>query len=606
MANNNDDTIENTCETLFDPETSRSQCDKPLNEQNPGKSHTSCSTCQEASVINNFKAVDHNENHEVNSSSSELPENEQTNVTYNGEGHNPIAVETFINDEHESATNIQYNQEEQQDQAFLITRLNDFALTLRIVLSRNKQQSIEVNQLKKQFELQMTEQSRKDEQLKNDVDEVKKWLLIPFGLCLFAFTCLFYSTASIKQIQALDKNFLEQYANNEKFQKEINLLQYNLLELNEKLRKFEELSFITKQLENTIVQHETYINESEANDRNQHDQMLETNQLQNELESNVKSSQNHKTNIHAQLKFPYIDNNSKWAPNGIVVAGGNGKGSGLNQISFPQGIYIDDDDTVYVADTSNHRIVEWKSAAINGQIVTGDFEEKNPEQQLKRPIKMIIDQQNDCLIVCDYENKRVVGWSRRNTTNREIIVSNIGCWDLTMDKDGYLYVSDVDKHEVKRWTLGQNNGKTVAGGNGKGNGLDQLNYPYYIFVDEDRSVYVSDTYNHRVVKWRENAKEGIVVAGGRGEGKSLAQLSYPRGIVVDQQGNMYVAEGGNHRVMRWLNGEKEGYVIIGGNGFGKQSHQLHDPNDVSFDHKYNLYVVESSNHRVQKFNINRN
>ena len=32
----------------------------------------------------------------------------------------------------------------------------------------------------------------------------------------------------------------------------------------------------------------------------------------------------------------------------------------------------------------------------------------------------------------------------------------------------------------------------VAGGNGKGNHLNQLNCPTYIFVDQNHSVYVSD------------------------------------------------------------------------------------------------------------------
>ncbi|CAF4853509.1 unnamed protein product, partial [Rotaria sp. Silwood2] len=41
-------------------------------------------------------------------------------------------------------------------------------------------------------------------------------------------------------------------------------------------------------------------------------------------------------------------------------AGGNGKGNGINQLSNPWGLYVDDDQTIYVADGWNHRIVEWK------------------------------------------------------------------------------------------------------------------------------------------------------------------------------------------------------------------------------------------------------
>ena len=74
-----------------------------------------------------------------------------------------------------------------------------------------------------------------------------------------------------------------------------------------------------------------------------------------------------------------------------------------------------------------------------------------------------------------------------------------------------LYVSDWMKDEVRRWKIGDKEGTIVAGGNGKGNNLNQLNVPTYIFVDQDYSVYVSDWFsNHRVMKWMKGAKEGIV------------------------------------------------------------------------------------------------
>ena len=78
----------------------------------------------------------------------------------------------------------------------------------------------------------------------------------------------------------------------------------------------------------------------------------------------------------------------------------------------------------------------------------------------------------------------------------------------------------------------------------KGNRLNQLNDPVYIFVDQDQSVYVSDQGNSRVMKWTKGAKEGVVVAGGQGQGNSLTQLSYPRGIIVDQLDTVYVVDCG--------------------------------------------------------------
>ena len=87
------------------------------------------------------------------------------------------------------------------------------------------------------------------------------------------------------------------------------------------------------------------------------------------------------------------------------------------------------------------------------------------------------------------------------------------CEGLAIDHQRYLYVSDIGKHEVRRCTIGNKNGTVVAGGNGKGNQLNQLNCPTYLFIDEEQAVYVSDSNNHRVMKWNKGSNQGIVVAG---------------------------------------------------------------------------------------------
>ncbi|CAF5145990.1 unnamed protein product, partial [Rotaria sp. Silwood1] len=69
-----------------------------------------------------------------------------------------------------------------------------------------------------------------------------------------------------------------------------------------------------------------------------------------------------------------IPPNARWQQNGVTVAGGNGTGNGMNQLNFPMGLYIDDEQTVYVADQHNHRIVEWKAGTTAGKVVAGGNE----------------------------------------------------------------------------------------------------------------------------------------------------------------------------------------------------------------------------------------
>jgi sugar lactone lactonase YvrE len=290
--------------------------------------------------------------------------------------------------------------------------------------------------------------------------------------------------------------------------------------------------------------------------------------------------------------------------NGITVAGGNGQGKAINQLYEPLGLCVShDNETVFIADARNHYITEWKCGMTIGRVVAGGNGLGNRPNQLCRPTDVIFDRERDSVIICDYGNRRVVRWSLQNGSEGEIILSNVGCVKLAIDNDGFLYIVDEDKHEVVRYRMGEDVGTVVAGGNGRGNGLNQLNYPTHIFIDQYHSVYVSDGANRRVMKWMEGAKEGIIVACDQGHQNSLKQLSHPQGIFVDKSGFVYVADQWNHRIMRWSEGSKKVKVIIGGNGQGSQSNQLSHPVGISFDQKGNLYVSDSRNARVQRFSI---
>ncbi|CAF1137066.1 unnamed protein product [Adineta steineri] len=293
---------------------------------------------------------------------------------------------------------------------------------------------------------------------------------------------------------------------------------------------------------------------------------------------------------------------NKWKQNAITVAGGNRKGQGLNQLNFPYGIFIDQKKTIFIADCWNHRIVEWKYNANQGQIIAGRNGEGNQTDQLNYPSDVIVDQQNHSIIIADHDNRRVIQWLNQN---EKILIYNTDCHGLAIDKNGFLYVSDPKKNEVRRWKMGEynNEGIVVAGGNGKGDELNQFDWPTFIFVDEDQSVYISELHNHRVMKWEKDAKEGRIVAGGNDEGGKLNQLSHPQGVIVDHFGQIYVADSGNDRIMRWCEGKEKGEIVVGGNGAGNQSNQLNHPIGLSFDDEGNLYVADFGNDRIEKFEI---
>ncbi|CAF4266599.1 unnamed protein product, partial [Adineta steineri] len=230
----------------------------------------------------------------------------------------------------------------------------------------------------------------------------------------------------------------------------------------------------------------------ENNNNNNHALTLASSIKQMQLTTNQNSS---------QPKF------NKWKQDAITVAGGNGSGQKLNQLQSPHGILIDKNKNIFIADCFNHRIVEWKYNAKEGKIIAGGNEQGNRIDQLDQPIDMIVDKQNHSIIIADWGNRRVIRWMNQN---QEILIDNIHCYGLATDKQGFLYVSDCMKNEVRRWKMGEYNNKgiIVAGGNDRGNQLNQLSCPLFIFVDEEQSIYVSDGGNNRVMKWRKDAKEG--------------------------------------------------------------------------------------------------
>ena len=285
------------------------------------------------------------------------------------------------------------------------------------------------------------------------------------------------------------------------------------------------------------------------------------------------------------------------------MAGGNGQGAGISQLNIPSRLFLENNQFLYVTEWSNHRVTKWNLGSMVGRIVAGGNGKGSRNDQLSYPYGIVVDRGRDSLFISDFGNQRIVQWSLQGARSGKTIISGVASAGLTMDEQGFLYISDYLRNELRRWRVGESQGTLVAGGNGRGNRFNQLNAPRQFFVDQNHSLYVSDYYNHRVMKWMKGATEGIVVAGGQGKGSALSQFNYPDGIIVDQLGILYIADTGNNRIVRWKKGVTAGEVLVGGNGVGFRSDQLNAPRSLLFDRQGNLFVVDEYNHRVQRFDI---
>ena len=289
----------------------------------------------------------------------------------------------------------------------------------------------------------------------------------------------------------------------------------------------------------------------------------------------------------------------------VTIVGEHKLGQAKDRLRNPLGLCLIDQ-YVLVTDTLNHRVLMYpnKRNATLSKIIAGNGQSGYSLNQLNGPTDMIYHTKSQSIIICDRRNRRILqipSISRRKT---KILLADIACWGVAIDRNDNIYVSDTDRHAVKRFRLGNRRLETVAGGNGQGSRLNQLSHPTYIALGPADEIYISDSENNRVVKWNMNDTEGTIVAGGKGRGKNFNQLDYPMGLAVNDLGTVYVADYWNHRIMRWFQNSSTGQQIVGDRYRADRGQcDLNCPAGIRLDDEGYLYVADSQNQRIQKFCI---
>ncbi|CAF3052247.1 unnamed protein product [Rotaria sp. Silwood2] len=129
----------------------------------------------------------------------------------------------------------------------------------------------------------------------------------------------------------------------------------------------------------------------------------------------------------------------KWvegAKQGIVVAGGQREGNGLTQLSYPEGVVVDQLGTVYVADDENDRIMRWPKGATQGSVIVGGNGRGEQSNQLKEPIGLSFDRHGN-LYVVDWGNHRVQKFNVDSTVEKLIRVALHAIWFFFLENAKY-------------------------------------------------------------------------------------------------------------------------------------------------------------------------
>ncbi|CAF5179024.1 unnamed protein product, partial [Rotaria magnacalcarata] len=103
----------------------------------------------------------------------------------------------------------------------------------------------------------------------------------------------------------------------------------------------------------------------------------------------------------------------KWkkdAKEGIVAAGGQGKGIAMTQLSNPRELFVDRLGTIFVAADGSHRVMRWPEEATQGTVIVGTSHRGRKANQLACPWAFSFDQHGN-IYVLDHNNYRVQRFS---------------------------------------------------------------------------------------------------------------------------------------------------------------------------------------------------
>jgi sugar lactone lactonase YvrE len=303
-------------------------------------------------------------------------------------------------------------------------------------------------------------------------------------------------------------------------------------------------------------------------------------------------------------------------------------GSSADDLCDPSGVAVDGSGNLYVADTSNNRVLEYNaplSTDSTADTVFGqgadftsnvcDFDinslsnglDASSAVDLCAPLGVAVDTSGN-LFVADSENSRVLKFDTPLTTDTTADAV-LGQLDFTHQSDN---LTDA---------RGLINPESVA--------IDASVTP--------NRIYVADFNNSRVLAWNDassfatGAPADLVVGqpdflsyfcdGSSGASVSASDLCFPEGLAVDSSGNLYVADTDNNRLLEYANpfvacnntfpcvGGPASVVIGQGNSFtssiknsgGVSASSLNSPTAVSVDGSGNVYLADSSNNRVLEY-----
>ena len=332
---------------------------------------------------------------------------------------------------------------------------------------------------------------------------------------------------------------------------------------------------------------------------------------------------------------------------GYITFGSAGSGSG--QFNGPEGIWVDNNDNVWVADSANNRVVELSA----GLTVLNTFS----DYALHWPMGIAVDSRGYLFVTNSNTPKGMVELSPDGTVVNPVFGGNLlpSPQFMNFDNSGNLYVSDNSKNQVLEFTSSVPTPTPVFGGlpvapenytTAVRLSLGGTTYPMGIAINNGQ-LYLSDFSQNKIFSYplgtfnptttvtntytnpyqiAFDAYNNLFCAAGAGAVEEFNPLSgtlldafgtnvvngppgtfeIPDGLAIDTSsspynGNIYIAENGNNRIQRY-NGSS--FVTYGGPNQGSGPGSFSAPHGLAVDNSGNIWIADYGNSRIVELNSN--
>jgi sugar lactone lactonase YvrE len=319
---------------------------------------------------------------------------------------------------------------------------------------------------------------------------------------------------------------------------------------------------------------------------------------------------------------------------GLAGASGSANGTGsAARFNQPQGVAVDTNGIVYVADTGNHTI---RKITVGGAVTTlagsagnsGNLNATGTNALFYEPEGIAVNSAGTLIYVADTWNHMI-----RQITSGGIVTTLAGSagtsgtnngtgtgalfyqpQGVALDTVGNVYVADTANATIRMVNPGgvvttfAGSAGIYGSANGSGTGA-QFYQPSSVVVDTNGNVYVADTLNHTIRMVNSGGAVSTLagaagIYGSANGASGTARFYTPQGVAVSGT-NVYIADTGNGTIRQVSSSSGFTTTLAGspsvGSVDGSGTAALFAwPQGAAIDGGGNIYVGDTCNHTIRK------